>query len=165
MTKFYDAADWSKIPSDATHAALYADGKYAVPSGASVRHIPHRRWITITGNSAAVGIADYEHGNPVYDEPGKLREWAIRHLTHHLVIPIVYCDRANLRAAMTELGRLPRRWWIPTLDNHEWTAIELGTDIEVHYGVNIPASEIWANQYTDHSNEYDVSNLFGHWFA
>jgi hypothetical protein len=164
MQLFYDSANFNEIPHDATHAALYADGEHAVPRGANIWRIPFRRWITITGDHPRCGIADYEHLNPVYDVPGKLREWAIRRHTIHLSIPIVYCDRANLHSAVSELRGIQRRWWIPTLDNKAWTAQQLHDDILARWEIDIPVGDIWANQYTDHLNQYDESNLFGRWY-
>jgi hypothetical protein len=164
MIKFYDSATPADIPQGATHAALYADGKYAVTNIRDVVRIPHRRFITVTGDHAHAGIADYEHGNPVYDVPGKLREWASRRLALDLVPPVVYVDRADLHLALAQMGQLPHYYWIPTLDNHEWTPDDLSADIWAEHHVHVPAHQIWANQYTDHANLYDESNLFLRWF-
>jgi hypothetical protein len=163
MTQFYDSATWQDIPDGATHVALYADGTYAVPAGASVRRIPHRRWITVTGHNHYAGIADFEQGNPVYETQGELRRWAIGHLAQSTRVPIVYCDRADLHLAVAEMNLIPHYWWIPTLDNHEWTAEDLAVNIWEEFHIHIPHDRIWANQFTDHKDEYDVSNLFLRW--
>lgn len=164
MTKFYDSATYEDIPQGAQYAALYADGIYAVPNLRDVIRIPHRRWITVTGENPHCGIADFEHGNSVYNERGRLREWALRRLSLKLVPPVVYVDRADLHLAINEMTGLPRYWWIPTLDNREWTAEELAADIRDNFSEDIPVSEIWANQYTDHGNQWDESNLFIRWY-
>lgn len=163
--KFYDSAVFSRIPEDAGYAALYADGRYAVTASEDPRRIRHRRWITVTGDTPHAGIADYEHLNPVHDIPGKLRVWAMHRIAEHRSMPIIYCDRADLHSAIRELGSLPCAWWIPTLDDHEWSAMELSADIETQEGLHIPDTSIWANQYTDNRGEYDISNLFGNWHA
>lgn len=162
--KFYDSDKFNDIPQGAEYAALYADGRYAITPQDNIKRIPHRRFITVTGANSYDGIADFERLNPVFDEEGKLRDWATRRLRNHQVPPVVYCDRSDLAYAMSELRGLPRYWWIPTLDNKEWTAEELAINIDEEFHISIPVEQIWANQYTDHSNQYDESNLFLTWF-
>lgn len=165
MTRFYDSATWSAKPDVFSYVALYADGRYAVAGSDPITRVPHRRWITVTGDMPHAGIGDYEPGNSLFHEDGKLRIWASMRLAEHRSVPIIYCDRANLHLALNEIGRLPRLWWIPTLDNREWTPDELSDNIAQEYGIVIPPYEIWANQFTDRSGEFDISNLFGNFYA
>jgi hypothetical protein len=167
-TQFYDSSKIGDIPQGATHLAAYHDGAYAVTDGQIRRVLPavsHVRWITI-GADFHSGIADFEPRNPVYDDAQLLRRWALGRLSLQMGTPIVYSDRANIRAALDRLDGLRVFWWIPTLDDREWTAAELAADLAANWDAPVPAGRIWGNQF--HSQEdptFDRSNLFGSWWA
>jgi hypothetical protein len=162
---FYDSAFHLEDIVNDSHVMLYGDG---AKTGYQL-HYPqiHRfgavRWITVLGTGSC-GAADYEEGNPVYDHPGKLKQWAqYRHA--HGWRARVYCDRANLSKAIRELDGTPVIWWIPTLDgNPTWTAEKLHTDILEHEKINIPVSQFWACQYRGGpAANVDTSVLLGKW--
>jgi hypothetical protein len=163
--QFDDAALFDSLPPDLAYAALYADGRYRVPADAMprARKITHRRWITVSGQVAHAGIADFEPQNSVYDTPGMLRNWAAMRLTERKSIPIVYSDRADVKAAVGELGKLPAYHWIATLDQKQWTPEEIVANLRDEFGVTLTVGQIWANQFTD-LGKIDVSNLFGNWW-
>lgn len=172
-TQFYDSWNANLIPAEATHAALYGDGDYESLSKEAAHRFKFKRWITVVGGSEScdMGLTDYEPGNWVYGVRGALRAWAVARHEKWKNWPIVYCDRADAAQANAELNGLGVRWWIATLDNDpSWTPEKLsanmasgdnGTVAPAH----IPANVIWANQWTDHGNDYDQSNLFGDWWA
>jgi hypothetical protein len=159
--QFYDSVNPGKIPSSATHAALYHDGKYAA-TPAEAKRFGHVRWITVTGDTSC-GIADYEPGNEVYEKAGALRAYVEgRHNGQHAAR--VYSDRSNVASALKELDGRGCQWWITTLDNKRWTAAELAEDLKKNFGVTINAADIWGNQYAGGQNaDYDTSDLFGQW--
>jgi hypothetical protein len=159
---FFDSTDVTKIPADARSVALYADGAYRPPVRLW-RRFPRRRWITVDGNPVC-GIADYEPGNPVWYQPGKLGTWARERHDMRRSTGIVYSDRADVREALAELGELRALWWIATLDGRDWTPEELSADLAENFGAEIPAAEIWGNQNMP-MGDYDRSNLFGDWWA
>lgn len=164
--RFDDSAAWENlVTSGITHACFYADGDFRVPATARpvVRKVPFRRWITTTGEFPHAGIADYEPGNIVFDQPGRLRMWAFNRLTEHRSIPIVYSDRVDVPAALRELSRLPRLHWIATLDGKEWTPEELSANLRDEFGADVPAAIIWANQ-NEGLGTVDKSNLFLSWW-
>lgn len=161
---FYDSASYT-FPEAAEYVCLYGDGLYQYRG--DFAGFSHYHWITVLGNPRFF-IADYEPGNAVYEIPGRLASWADGRLSARKSC-VVYCDRANLHRAHDELagilGTHPAlRWWIPTLDGRRWTAMQLSNDIAAQWGVWIPASRIWANQFAQGGNgAYDVSDLFGQW--
>ncbi len=143
---FYDSTTPGLIPAGAD-ACLYADGKYAAQPGADKR-FGRVRWITINGDPSC-GIVDYERGNPVYAEPGKLRGYveARRAMKHRAR---VYTDRADLPAVRKLLAGLSYLVWVATLDGDklapDWT------------------EGLWAVQYQGGQHaRYDESVLYGEW--
>lgn len=161
--QFVDSATPEDIPSGMfSHACYYADGLYAWPRAQVLRFKP-RHAITVTGE-ASCGIADYEPGNPVYEDYGALDTWA-----HHRALrkrpARVYCDRNNASQALRELNGQQVMWWIATLDDRRWTAEELSADLAAHFGADIPADAIWGCQFEGgESADYDTSDLFKTWW-
>ena len=178
MIEFYDSAVLGDIPKDATYLAAYHDGVYAVTSGQIARTLPlvhHVRWITIE-NDFHSGIADFEPRNPVYDNVGTLRRWALGRHSLQMSTPIVYCDRADASKAVAQLDGLKAYYWIATLDGRDWTADELSANMAAGdpgpdgeptiTPVTIAPSRIWANQNINSNDPvYDRSNLFLGWWA
>lgn len=164
VIQFYDSVNVASIPPGAEYAALYCDGEYRPPP-AAVRRFPHRRWITVTGDYPHAGIADFEPGNQVYEDPQGLRRWCARRLALGYSTPIVYADRADAQLAAGRLRGLGFYWWIPTLDGRDWTAAELAADLALNWGVTVPAGVIWANQNDSQPGLWDRSTLFGIWGA
>lgn len=160
---FFDSTRPTRIPAGSSVAA-YADGAYAWPSSA-LRRFARARWITIGRLWSACGIADYEPGNPVYEQPGWLRDFAFGRLDHGWRARI-YCDRFDAAAALERLGELAADdrvlWWIATLDNMAWTAAELAADLAASWHAPIPAARIWACQNTPGPG-WDRSILYGEW--
>jgi hypothetical protein len=114
---FCDDTNPDNIPSWVTHAALYFDGDFGAAGRAAGPRFAFRRWITVTGDYAHCGIADYEPKNPVYDQPGALHDWAAGR--DKMGKPArVYCDRDDLERAQAETAGLPVWWWIATLDGN-----------------------------------------------
>lgn len=168
--QFYDAADWREIP-DGSHAMLYMDGIYAVPPNAvDVLHTAHWHFITVLGSPAA-GACDWLPDNSfdlaAYVAGRKARDNRAR----------VYTPRAYLRQALLALG-WPRAghlwaypglfWWIPTLDDVQWTAESLSINIGRYWNADIPADRIWGNQWTQQPEigpaaVRDQSTLFLEW--
>lgn len=164
MTLFYDSTRPELIPDTAEYAVLYGDGTYAVKDNTKVRRFKHRRWITVAGEGEHCGIADYEPGNPVYEIPGQLHAWAVKRLAYAGTPPIVYSDMSDLHGALTELGRVPRLYWIATRGHGDISIQELLALISADYGIDLPESSIWGHQYEDVNGEYDTSRLFGRWY-
>jgi hypothetical protein len=164
--QFYDSAS-ATFPPGAERAVLYFDGDYA-HKGRPDPPVPFLRWMTVIGGRAGAraGIADYEPGNPVFETPGALRSWAELRITRGLRA-IVYADRADLHLAIGEVGPYLAAspsllWWIPTLDNVDWTPGGLAANISAVWHVSILPGTIWANQHTD-AGEWDQSTLFLAW--
>jgi hypothetical protein len=160
MIRFFDSATEASITRGG-YAALYLDGEFAATKE-EAKAFEHVRWITVLGDPEA-GAGDYEPGNPLFDESGRLRKWAQERRAHgKRVRP--YCDRADARKAAIELKGLRHEWWISTLDGKRWTAKELAADLAAHWGVRIAEKDLWANQYQGgmHASE-DVSDLYGTW--
>lgn len=161
---FFDSASYT-FPPGAEYVCLYGDGRYAFTGDPA--QWQHRHWITVLGNPRFF-IADYEAGDSVYSRPGALRDWADARLAARKAA-IVYCDRANLHQAHDELGAIigthpGLQWWIPTLDGRRWTSQQLSNDIAAQWGLWIPPSRIWANQFGQGGQgAYDISDLFGAW--
>ena len=160
MIKFFDSATEGNITRGG-YAALYKDGRFAA-TPADAASFSHVRWITVLGDPDA-GCGDYEPGNPLFDEPGRLRDWALKR--HELGKRVrVYCDRADARRAAAEVAGIPHEWWISTLDGKRWTAAELAADLAAHWRVVIDPARIWANQYQGGPDAAEVvSDLLGTW--
>ena len=105
------------------------------------------RWITVMGNFRDCGIADFEAGNPVFGEQGRLRAW-VQGRANMGARARVYCDRSNVPLVQQELAGLSWLWWIATLD---------GNKLSPSY---LPG--MWGVQYTG-NNRYDTSVLYGEW--
>ena len=161
VREFEDAVSTGNIPAG-KYAALYLDGDFAATEADAARY-PHHRWITVLGDPAA-SCGDYEPGNPLYDEPGRLRKWADGRQAIHGEHVRVYCDRANAAVAALAVAGIPHEWWISTLDGKRWTAAELAADLAANWHVVIDPAHIWANQYQGGIHAAtDTSDLFGTW--
>jgi hypothetical protein len=164
VTTFFDSARWGLIPPG-SDAALYMDGRYAVPA-ADLGRFGMTRFITVIGGTAAAahaGIADWEAGNAVY-EGDALRQWALARKAMNCRAR-VYCDRANLQDALNLAGDLPNViFWLSTLDGKQWTAADLLADIDAVDHVVLPVDRLWAIQWQGGpSAPYDESILCGAW--
>jgi hypothetical protein len=143
-TIFYDSVTPSLIPGP--NVCLYYDGEFAA-SASQAKRFKAVRWITVLGNWQECGIADFEAGNPVYGQSGKLREW-VQGRANMGARARVYCDRSNIPLVQEELKGLSWLWWIGTLD---------GDKLSPSY---LPG--MWGVQYTG-NNRFDVSVLYGEW--
>jgi hypothetical protein len=144
---FYDSTQPELIPAG-SHACLYYDGDYAA-TAEQAKRFAATRWITVLGDYANCGIADYEAGNEVYAQPGALRAWVEgRHKMN--VRARVYCDRANLAAVRSHLEGLEYLVWISTLDGDKLSASYTPGLWGVQYAGGVTAS-------------YDTSVLYGVW--
>ncbi len=80
MTTIIRARDAASehFPAGTQYAILYSDGLFkATP--AQAKAIPHVRWNTVLGGSAAAkaaGCRDFEPGNEAFENPAALRDWA-----------------------------------------------------------------------------------------
>jgi hypothetical protein len=145
---FYDSVTPANI-ADGAHACLYHDGLYAVPDLAVADRFAAVRWITVIGDYDNCGVADYEHGNPVFSVNDALRTW-VKGRRDHGHRARVYCDRANLDEVRDQLEGLDWELWVATLDG----------DV-LHSGW---APNLWGVQYGGgpHADK-DVSILYGEW--
>jgi hypothetical protein len=161
--QFADSASPESIPDgEFTHACYYADGLFAWPRSEILR-FKFRHAITVTGE-ASCGIADFEPGNAVYEQPGALHRWARNRELRRLPAR-VYLDRNDARRAIEELAGQDVLWWIATLDNKRWTPDELSANLKDQFGVSIVPASIWGNQYAGgESAPYDTSDLFLGWW-
>jgi hypothetical protein len=167
MTNFYDSAARA-FPPGTDRVMLPVDGAFAVPPDYAAR-FKHVRWYTVTGDYERAGWADFETGNGVYSQPGKLYEFAAGRigLGHRAGI---YAQRSNVARALDLTEGLDTHWWITTLQrltSGQWwkpTAAELAADLAAHWGAKIPVDRIWANQYAGgpHSG-FDISQLYQRW--
>jgi hypothetical protein len=166
--KFYDSASY-EFPPGAQYVTTYADGTYQGPPDIYQRY-PHVHSITSEGRSWKPQLGDYEPTLELFDVPGRCKQWVERRVVRRLrVIP--YSDRDNLQALHAELGPYlfthPLvHFWITTLDGQQWTAQELSNNIQGGWGIWIPPSRLWANQFADAAQSggnWDTSNLFGTW--
>jgi hypothetical protein len=103
----------------------------------------------VLGDYRHCGIADYEAGNAVYSEPGKLRAWVKGRMDMHTRAR-VYCNRSNLPKVRSQLEGLTYLVWIATLDGNKlsknWT------------------SGLWGVQFAGgETANYDTSVLYGVW--
>ena len=144
---FYDSTQPELIPAG-THACLYYDGEFAA-TPEQAKRFAAVRWITVLGNYADCGIADFEAGNAVFSEPGALRSFVEgRHKMG--VRARVYCDRANLPTVRSELDGLTYLVWIGTLD---------GDKLSANY-----TPGLWGVQFAGGMTaDYDTSVLYGVW--
>jgi hypothetical protein len=144
---FYDSTQPDLIPAG-THACLYYDGEFAA-TPEQARRFAAVRWITVLGNYADCGIADFEAGNAVFSKPGALRSFVEgRHKMG--VRARVYCDRANLPTVRSELDGLTYLVWIGTLD---------GDKLSANY-----TPGLWGVQFAGGMTaDYDTSVLYGVW--
>jgi hypothetical protein len=144
---FYDSTQPDLIPAG-THACLYYDGEFAA-TPEQAKRFAAVRWITVLGNYADCGIADFEAGNAVFSEPGALRSFVEgRHKMG--VRARVYCDRANLPTVRSELDGLTYLVWIGTLD---------GDKLSANY-----TPGLWGVQFAGGMTaDYDTSVLYGVW--
>lgn len=143
---FYDSTQPQLIPAG-THACLYGDGEYAA-TGFDTRRFAAVRWITVDG-SPGCGIADYEQGNPVFDNAGALRTYVERR-TGGGHRARVYSDLSNLPAVRDQLKGLDYLVWLSTLDGNklskDWTP------------------GLWGVQFAGGPTaDYDTSVLYGVW--
>ena len=66
---FYGPTQPDLIP-EGSYACLYYDGDYAA-TAEQAKRFAAVRWITMLGDYANCGIADFELGNPVFSQPGR----------------------------------------------------------------------------------------------
>jgi len=148
--EFFDSVTPANIPAGA-YACLYADGRYKATAAQATR-FSATRWITVEGGAGAAayaGIADYEAGNPVYENEGALRAWVAERAAKQLRAR-VYCNRATLPAVRQQLAELDYLVWIATLD---------GNKLKASY-----TTGLWAVQYQGGMTApVDVSVLYGEW--
>jgi hypothetical protein len=162
MPDFYDSAS-QRFPAGAEYVALYGDGDYKAPASMA-RRFPHVRRITVLGDYATCGIADWEAGNAVF-RGGTLRAW-IEGRRRMNCLARVYCDRGNAEEALQQAAGMPNvRWWISTLDgNPHWTAGELALDLAQNWHAPIAPDILWGVQFAGGMTaDYDTSTLFGAW--
>ena len=162
MTDFFDSAS-QQFPSGAEYVALYGDGEFKAPQSVA-RRFPHVRYITVLGDYATCGIADWEAGNATF-KSGVLRAWAEGRRRMNCLAR-VYCDRSNAEEALEQVAGLANvRFWISTLDNNpHWTADELAADLRDNWHADISAPALWGVQFAGGMTaDYDTSTLFGAW--
>ncbi len=143
---FYDSTQPELIPAG-THACLYGDGDFAA-TGFDTRRFAAVRWITVIG-SPGCGIADYEQGNPVFDNAGALRTY-VEQRTRGGHRARIYSDLSNLPAVRDQLKGLDYLVWLSTLDGNKlsknWTP------------------GLWGVQFAGGPTaDYDTSVLYGVW--
>jgi hypothetical protein len=144
---FYDSTQPDLIPED-TYAALYYDGDYAA-TPEEAKRFAAVRWITILGDYANCGIADFEQGNPVYSQPGALRAFVQGRMNMGKRAR-VYSDLSNLPTVRSELDGLDYLVWLATLD---------GNKLSPNY-----TPGLWGVQFAGGPTaDYDTSILYGTW--
>jgi hypothetical protein len=164
---FYDSAELA-WPPGVTRVMLPVDGEFAVSKDYAQR-FERARWYTVTGDYHSAGTADFEAGNLVYSQPGKLYKFVAGRigLGHRAR---VYASRTNMRRALDLTEGLDVWWWVPTLqrlNNGQWwkpSAVELAADLRENWDATVPVDRLWANQYAGgpHSG-YDISQLYQRW--
>jgi hypothetical protein len=162
----FDAATWENLPLR-SQLMLYGDGDYAAPPTAAKQlDAIAVRYITVTGDYRGCGAIDWEPNNPCFT-PGTLRSY-VRGRRALNVMARVYCDRANAAEAIAALrdfgnGSLLSYnklfWWISTLDNHEWSAVELAAELTHNWDAPILPQALWGNQFA--TGSYDTSTVYG----
>lgn len=162
MPDFYDSAS-QRFPAGAEYVALYGDGAYKAPLSVA-RRFAHVRYITVLGDYATCGIADWETGNAVF-KTGVLRTWA-QGRKRMDCLARVYCNRSSAEEALGQVAGMGNvRFWISTLDNNpHWTAEELAADLRDNWHADIAAADLWGVQYAGGMTAaFDTSALFGTW--
>jgi hypothetical protein len=176
MTEFYDSATWPEQPPSDSFGVKYADGDYESYQGRVA--FLHRRLITVHGHYRSCQIIDPERGN-----------WAAYPWTLTRFIrgrqgigqqATTYSDRADIRGHLEVLGWRGEPWpdvvghdsplwaytdwWVATLDDRQWSPDDLATELAANWQAPIPASRLWANQWTQIAGgAIDQSTLFGAW--
>jgi hypothetical protein len=116
---FYDSTQPELIP-EGSHACLYFDGDFAATEEQAKRFAAVR-WITVLGDFANCGVADFEAGNEVFSQPGALRAY-VQGRKNMGVRARVYCDQENLPTVRSELEGLEYLVWLSTLDGNKLSA-------------------------------------------
>lgn len=160
---FYDSTRPGEIPAGA-RACLYWDGLYKATAEQAGRFAAVR-WITVEGGASAAahaGCADFEPGNPVYDVPGALREWAGARRAMNCRAR-VYTDLSSAKAAHERAGDLPNVvWWVAAYGEKR-TAAEVAA-LLADFGVSAGGEKVWALQYAGGPDAaYDSDVLLGAW--
>lgn len=171
---FFDAAYPENLPRGRL-VALYADGDFAVTKSQLDALQPAGvRWITVTGNGEIASILDAQPDN--FLSPARIRGF-VRTRRAANEDAIIYTPRswvAEYLAILTDFGHgslgqyAGLFWWIPTLDNTQWTAEELSADLAENWEAEIPPGRIFGNQWTQLPQlgigaKVDVSSLFLPW--
>lgn len=164
LIEFNDSTDPTLIPQR-DYAALYRDGLYGSAGLDAAPLFKHVRWITIAAWWQRCGIADFEPGNPVYEDPTMLPAY----LNGRQAMDRrgrIYCDRADTPLALERARNLPHEWWIAAWTGpngepgYRWTAAELAADIARVEHVEIGVEQIWAIQFIGGPGlKYDTSVL------
>jgi hypothetical protein len=144
---FYDSTQPELIP-EGTHACLYYDGDYAA-TAEQAKRFSAVRWITVLGDYANCGIADFEQGNAVFSQPGALRAFVQGRIDMGKRAR-VYSDLSNLPTVRSELDGLAYLVWLATLD---------GNKLSADY-----TPGLWGVQFAGGPTaNYDTSVLYGTW--
>jgi hypothetical protein len=144
---FYDSTQPELIP-EGSHACLYFDGDFAAAEEQAKR-FEAVRWITVLGDFAHCGIADFEAGNQVFSQPGALRAY-VQGRKNMGVRARVYCDRENLPTVRSELEGLEYLVWLSTLDGDKLSASF--------------TPGLWGVQFAGGvTADFDTSVLYGAW--
>jgi hypothetical protein len=144
---FYDSTQPELMP-EGSHACLYYDGDYAA-TAEQAKRFAAVRWITILGDYANCGIADFEQGNPVFSQSGALRSF-VQGRNNMGKRARVYSDLSNLPTVRSELDGLDYLVWLATLD---------GNKLSANY-----THGLWGVQYAGGPTaDYDTSILYGVW--
>jgi hypothetical protein len=153
MMEFYDAVTPANIPGSdkeppVTSACLYYDGAYAARP-VEARWFRQVRWITVLGDYEHCGIADWERGNAVFSQPGKIEDWVNGRLAMGKRAR-VNCNRSSLPVLQGRLAGLDWLLWLSTLD---------GTIVRADAYPNL-----WAVQFAGGPTApFDTSILYGEW--
>lgn len=167
MTDFHDSAG-KTWPAGAQRVMLPVDGEFAV-SAAYAKSFKHVRWYTVTGDYERAGWADFETGNPVYSQPGKLYEFVAGRLGlgHRAG---VYAQRSNMGRVVGLVEGLDVHYWVATLQrltSGAWwkpSAVELAADLRENWRAVVPVDRLWADQYAGGPHHaYDTSQLYQRW--
>jgi hypothetical protein len=162
----FDSSRWGLIPHGSL-AVLYLDGKYAAPQSA-VRQFAGVRWNTVLGGDAAAagaGMADFEPGNAIFYDGGRLLGWVGGRANRRLLATI-YTNLANVGEAYNLAGHEPNvRWWLATLDGDHLTPEECA-ELTREHGAPIPPGKFWGHQWDGGPTaKYDSTDLFGSFFG
>lgn len=104
----YDSTTPHVIPAMARLAALYINGRFAVPPSYHKGHV----YIDVNGSAPhAAGILDVERFDATPDKvPGWLDQRA------KFDIGVIYCNRSTLPEVIAAAGHRPFNLWLATLD-------------------------------------------------